>query len=398
MKKIIAFVGETFDVHHGVAYTSPTSVAFLQDCVGRENVYVCSPMQDVTQLRGGYSTSVAVSHIYPAPNYRSTKEFLLKSLLKPTFYRQFMAAADAVIARHQGELFWIRTPSIGSIFFGLRALAAGQTVLHHMCADASNTWRDAKYSSFEKSFGFLVSRFLRYKLRQICKHPNTINLCTGDVLEEFSKKVAPNHTYQFVDVMVKPPTHQPIITYQENQLRILFVGRIVTDKGVFDLLDVAKRLGDRFNFSIAGGGPELERAKAYCEKLDLAHRVLFTGQLPHNQLSQLYDRHDVVVVPSNNFYEGFPRVIMEAWSHHKPVVVANVGGINAFVKHEENGFIFPPGDQEQLYASLLRLVDDATLYNKLYAGAVSMAAQSLQEYWLSDIERILKLHGVASET
>lgn len=75
MKKIIAFVGETFDINNGVAYASETSVAFLQDCIGRENVYVCSPMQEVTDLRGGYSTSVAVHQFYPAPNYRSTKEF-----------------------------------------------------------------------------------------------------------------------------------------------------------------------------------------------------------------------------------------------------------------------------------------------------------------------------------
>ncbi|MFB2642106.1 glycosyltransferase family 4 protein [Shewanella bicestrii] len=394
MKKIIAFVGETFDVHAGVAYTSPTSVAFLQDCIGRDNVYVCSPMQEVTELRGGYSTSVAVSQFYPAPNYRSTKEFLLKVILKPAFYQQFNAMADAVIAKHQGELFWIRTPSIGSIFFGLRALAAGQTVLHHMCADASNTWRDVKYSTFEKGFGFLVSRFLRYKLRQICKHPNTINLCTGNALEDFSKQVAPNNTYQFVDVMVKPPEHVPVIGYKPGKLRVLFVGRVVADKGVFDLLDVAKRLDKQCFFTIAGGGPELEQAKAYSAQLGLADRVVFTGQLPHSELAPLYDQHDVIAVPSNNYYEGFPRVIMEAWSHHKPVVVANVGGIRAFVKHDENGLVFTPGDQTQLYAALLRLADDSALYNKLYNGAALMAEQSLQRYWLADVKRILKLHGV----
>ncbi|WP_339373539.1 glycosyltransferase family 4 protein [Aeromonas veronii] len=394
MKKIIAFVGETFDVHNDVAYTSPTSVAFLQDCVGRENVYVCSPIQEVTQLRGGYSTSVSINQFYPAPNYRSTKEFLIKAIFKPVFYRRFKEVADAVIDRHQGELFWIRTPSIGSIFFGLRALSAGQTVLHHMCADASNTWRDSKYSIFEKGIGFLVSRFLRYKLRQLCKHPNTINLCTGNVLEEFSKRVAPSNTYQFVDVMVKPPAYEPVINYKPRALRVLFVGRVVADKGIFDLLDVAKRLGQACHFTIAGGGPELEQAKIYSMKLGLGEQVVFTGQLPHSDLAPLYDQHDVVVVPSNNYYEGFPRVIMEAWSHHKPVVVANVGGIRAFVKHEQNGLVFTPGNQTQLYEALLRLVDDRALYNLLSSGAVLMAKKSLQQYWLADVKRILKLHGV----
>lgn len=394
MKKIIAFVGETFEMYDGNAYSNPTSVAFLQDCFGRDNVYVCSPKHEVDELRAGYSSSVSAEHFYPSPNYRSTKEFLLKAIFKPGYFREFNAVADTIIAKHAGELFWIRTPSIGSVFFGIRALAAGQVVLHHMCADASNTWRDVKYSFFEKMLGFIVSRYLRRKLRQICRHPGTINLCTGDVLENFSRAIAPNRTYQFVDVMVKPAKIFPPVQREDNRLKVLFVGRVVTDKGVFDLLDVAKKLSQRCRFTIAGGGPELDKAISYSVQLGVRDVVTFTGQLPHSELANLYAHNDVIVVPSNNYYEGFPRVIMEAWSHHKPVVVASVGGIRAFVRHDHNGLIFEPGNKTQLYECLLKLVNDVSVFQRLHIGAIKMAPTSLQSYWLTRVQDILKQHAV----
>lgn len=387
--RIVAFVGETFESFGEHYYTKPTSAAFLQDAIGSENVYVCSPAVDAQKQPVSFSTKVNAEQFHPFPRYSSTKDFVVKSLLKPGFYNRYAKAADKVIAQHKGAYFWIRTPSVGSIVFGLRALKAGEKVLHHMCADASNTWRDAKYSGVEKLFGFILSRYIRRKLKQICQHPNTLNLCTGSALESFSQAIAPKQTVQFVDVMVKPPkslVDKPLVTGFVN---ILFVGRIVEDKGVFDLLQVAARLPGKCHVTIVGDGPDLEKAKALAAELSLNDTVQFTGQLPHQQLSDIYNHSDLVVVPSNNNYEGFPRVIMEAWSHHKPVVVADVGGIRAFVKHGENGLIFSPGDSEQFYQCVSQLVQDEQLYTRVKQGAIEMAPISQQEYWLDVLKQQL---------
>ncbi|MXR69411.1 glycosyltransferase [Shewanella sp. JBTF-M18] len=393
--KIIAFVGETFESFGGYYYTKPTSAAFLQDAVGMDQVFVCSPTVIAAEQPTRFSTKVASDHFHTFPKYSSTKDFVLKSLVNPGFFKRYAKAADDVIRQHPGAYFWIRTPSVGSIVFGLRALKAGEKVLHHMCADASNTWRDAKYSAFEKVFGYVLSRYIRHKLKQICRHSNTVNLCTGNALEDFSKKYAPDRTVQFVDVMVKPPKQLVEKPVTPGFLNLLFVGRIVEDKGVLDLLHVASRLGDQCHVTIVGDGPDLDKAKSLAAQLCLAGKVMFTGQLPHQQLSDIYNQSDLVVVPSNNHYEGFPRVIMEAWSHHKPVVVADVGGIRAFVKDGENGLIFAPGNVEQFYQSVAKIVADATLYTRLRQGAKVMASQSLQTYWLNVLRTKLVQHNDA---
>jgi glycosyltransferase involved in cell wall biosynthesis len=117
--------------------------------------------------------------------------------------------------------------------------------------------------------------------------------------------------------------------------------------------------------------------------------IVFTGQLPHHQLSQLYCESDAVVVPSNNFYEGFPRVIMEGWSHHKPVIVSQVGGVKAFVKNKENGLIFTPGSQPELKRHINDLLVNDGLYQTIKTGAESMAEKSIQDYWVNVLKTLL---------
>ncbi|MGO2374023.1 MAG: glycosyltransferase family 4 protein [Pseudoalteromonas prydzensis] len=388
--KIIAFVGETFQKFNGVCYTKPTSAAFLQDTIGKENVYVCSPCKDVEEKPTDFSTEVDESQFYSFPAYSSTKDFAIKAVFKRGYLKQYQEAADLIIKKHPGEYFWIRTPSIGSVVFGLQALNAGEKVIHHMCADASNTWRDTKYSLPEKVVGYLLSRFIRRKLSQICQYKNTINVCTGDVLEKFSLKYSPNKTYQFVDVMVKQPNISMTTYKKDKQLSLLFVGRIVEDKGIFDLIKVASEFSGNVKVKIVGGGPDLDQAKALVNTFNMQEHIVFTGQLQHKELSQLYCESDAVVVPSNNFYEGFPRVIMEGWSHHKPVIVSQVGGVKAFVNHKENGLIFTPGSQVELRSHISALLSDEMLYEKIKSGAVVMSEKSTQVYWINVLSALLK--------
>lgn len=393
--KIVAFVGETFEKFDKTFYTKPTSAAFLQDAIGKHNVYVCSPSNEVESMPSNFSTEVKQSYFHPFPSYRSTKDFALKSLFKKGYLKSYQLAADKVISKHSGSYFWIRTPSIGSIIFGLRALKAGEKVLHHMCADASNTWRDSKYSFPEKVFGFLLSRFIRYKLSRICIHKNTINLCTGNTLEDFSKKYAPNSTYQFVDLMIKKPVTNTISSQGNTDvIKLLFIGRVVEDKGIFDLINSMSKLDRRVQLTVIGDGPHLERAKLMVNQLGIYSRVLFKGQLPHSELDSYLASTTLVVIPSNNYYEGFPRVIMEAWAYKKPVIVSKVGGVKAFVVHGKNGLIFKQGDSEALFSTIEQLIHDRDLLSRLQKGAEEMQSLSNQQYWIA---RSLEIIGYKNE-
>jgi glycosyltransferase involved in cell wall biosynthesis len=389
--KIIAFVGETFSDYKNKQYTKPTSIAFLQDAFGVVNVCAASPSIKVTDKPESYSTVVDDSNFYTFPRYNSTKQFFINCLTQRGFYSNYVALADKLIKENHGEFFWIRTPSIGSIIFGLRALKADQKVLHHMCADASNTWKDAKYKGVNKVVAFLTSRFIRILLKKICSHKNTINFCTGDVLERFSRKYSKN-TYQFVDVMVKNLNVELKFKVQRSEyLNLLFVGRMVEDKGIFDLIEAVKIHLGKVGLTLVGDGPDLNRAKELVGKYSLEKYITFTGQLPHESLGPLFANADLITVPSNNNYEGFPRVIMEAWTYHKPVIVSNVGGINALVENNKNGLIISPGSVSDLTNSIAVCLENSEVFETIKLGAQNMAQVSTQAYWIKKMKEALNV-------
>ncbi|WP_350314908.1 glycosyltransferase, partial [Pseudoalteromonas sp. TB43-MNA-CIBAN-0091] len=72
-----------------------------------------------------------------------------------------------------------------------------------------------------------------------------------------------------------------------NTINILFVGRIVADKGVFDLIEAISRQNKRVMAIFVGDGPDLVDAKKVVNDKQLHELISFTGQLPHSELNQL---------------------------------------------------------------------------------------------------------------
>lgn len=387
--QIVCYVGEAYKEYEGNYYAKPTSVAFLQDLVGRENVCVASPSSAVDDKPDGYSSYVEGSRFYSFPPYSSTKEFILKCIFKKGYLKSCVVLSDQIIAQHKKALFWVRTPSAGSILFALRVLKARRCLLNHICADATHTWRDKKYGFSEKIFGLVAGYLIRFLLGRLCASPYSLNLCTGDVLENFSRNFAPTRTAQFVDVMVKQVevANSPLAEGQfGSPLRLLFVGRVVADKGIFDLVEALRSVGAGVELTVVGDGPDREKLENIIKNSKLDGRVHLVGQLPHGELSSLYAGSDLVVVPSNNYYEGFPRVIMEAWAHGRPVIVSRVGGIGAFVRPGDNGLVYDKGDIGALAKLIIRCMREPNLLAVLSHGALKMTEVSTQGYWLRQLE------------
>ncbi|PME54414.1 glycosyltransferase [Vibrio lentus] len=379
--KIIAFCGETFKLNsNGDLVAKPTSAAFLQRTFGTENVFVCSPFKNEI-LDQGYSTTLDNEKFFQAPFYSSTKEFLYKSITKRLFLKSYIDFCDEVILNNENSIFWIRTPSLGSIIFGLRVLKHEKKLLNHICANPSDTWKSDKYSFIEKIFGFFVSRFVVFLLGKICSHKLTLNLCTGDVIENLARKYSIN-SKQFVDLMIERPSKANPLNYQKGEiLNLLFVGRLVRDKGIFELISAVKVLKANVKLTIVGDGPDLEEAKRVITDLNLQNMIMFTGQLPHSQLEVLYQNTDLTIVPSDNDYEGFPRVIMESWSQGKPVIVTDVGGVKAFVKDCHNGLIIERGSVDSIVMALQKILTTEHLYEQLLSGVDDIQPLSNIDYW-----------------
>lgn len=112
----------------------------------------------------------------------------------------------------------------------------------------------------------------------------------------------------------------------EGHFVVLFVGRLIKEKGIHLLVEIAKRFdhcGGNMLFLVAGDGPLRHELNLVQKKVKTLRWI---GRLSNRDLSHYYGAADIVVVPSTH-EEGFGRVILEALSCGTPVVASKKGGI-----------------------------------------------------------------------
>jgi len=128
---------------------------------------------------------------------------------------------------------------------------------------------------------------------------------------------------------------------------VLFVGRIVEEKGAHILVRAAPRILaelPRTRFVIAGRGPELDNLRRLVEELGVQHAVNLVGFVDDATRDRLYVCADCAVFPS--LYEPFGIVALEAMAARTPVVASDVGGLHEVVRHGETGITIYPGDPD----------------------------------------------------
>jgi len=148
---------------------------------------------------------------------------------------------------------------------------------------------------------------------------------------------------------------------------VLFVGRLVTNKGANVLLDAVRELsgGDRCEVVFVGDGPlrpDLERAAASAGQ---AGNVRFVGR--SNDVAEWLRRADVLVLPS--FAESSSLVLLEAMASGTCIIASDVGGNRELVDDGRTGLLFSPGDHRALAGVLEEVLADQPLQARLGAAA-----------------------------
>jgi glycosyltransferase involved in cell wall biosynthesis len=152
----------------------------------------------------------------------------------------------------------------------------------------------------------------------------------------------------------------------DNEKIILFVGRLVYEKGVDKLIGAMPKILQYYHDAklvIAGKGPMLDELRAEVNTLGLGNKVYFTGYLTKDKCQKIYKCADVAVFPST--YEPFGIVALEAMLSGNPVVVSDIGGLNEIVDHSLNGMKSYAGNSNSLADSILALLYDPKLCSDL---------------------------------
>jgi len=157
-----------------------------------------------------------------------------------------------------------------------------------------------------------------------------------------------------------------------QDLRVLFAGRLVREKGVHLLLQAIARLTThKIELTVAGDGPEREPLTRQARGLGL-ERVRFMGEVPPADMPRIIADTDVVVIPSlaDAFWtEGTPMILLEAMAGGKCVLASDSGGIRDVIADDANGVLVAANDPNALALALERLAADASLRRRLAGRA-----------------------------
>jgi glycosyltransferase involved in cell wall biosynthesis len=170
-----------------------------------------------------------------------------------------------------------------------------------------------------------------------------------------------------------------------------FVGRLVREKGILELLEAGRRIRQRVPALrlLVVGPTDSDKSDALhpevAREYGLEDICIFTGR--RQDMADLYSMMDVLALPS--YREGFPRTPMEASLMEVPSVVTDVRGCREAVEHGRNGLIVPARD-----ATALAKAIEALLLDRDSAAALGKAGRilALERFDQQQIFSAVKLH------
>jgi glycosyltransferase involved in cell wall biosynthesis len=141
--------------------------------------------------------------------------------------------------------------------------------------------------------------------------------------------------------------------------RLLFVGRLCSQKNLALLLEVVKTLRDStkaaFELRLVGDGKSESELCAVIEREKLSGWVAFRGSVPREKIVEEFAAADIFVLTSD--YEGYPRVLMEAAAAALPIVTTAVSGSDEAIVDGETGYVVPVRARDTFIEKLLMLFE-----------------------------------------
>lgn len=213
------------------------------------------------------------------------------------------------------------------------------------------------------------------------KHCTGILTASEDISEQLAQLTANQHL----------PIRRFLPTYSRTEFagvgkpdenrspfRVLFVGRIESDKGVFDVLEIAKRFASQgrqdITFDLCGKGSMLESLRLAAKEAGIDSSFVCHGHCNKPQMREMFKQAHVVIVPTRkDFIEGFNQVVVESVLCGRPVVTSAVCPALAYVRNA--AVEVAPNDIKAYGDALLKLCDDRQFYEQKRRGCIGAQEQ-----------------------
>jgi len=170
-----------------------------------------------------------------------------------------------------------------------------------------------------------------------------------------------------IDVERFSPDVAPIEEFCDGKQNILFLGRLERRKGAIYLIkayhEVKKQIPNS-RLIIAGPGTRLRKPYEKWIRNQGLEDVVFTGYVSEEDKPRYFKTADVYCSPATS-RESFGIVLLEAMAVGKPVVASNIDGYSSVITHGQDGLLVPPRDTGSLTQTLISILSDKKLQQKL---------------------------------
>lgn len=200
-------------------------------------------------------------------------------------------------------------------------------------------------------------------------------------LQALARSFAPELPVAVIPNGVDATAFSPAPKQEEiaGPVRLLFVGRLVYQKGLDVLLAALAPLAAEtdFHLELIGDGDERAGLEAEARRRGFAPKLTFSGWLARDEIARRYRAAEVFVFPSRD--EGMPNVVLEAMASGLPIVATAIAGSEELVRDGINGLLVPSENAAALTGALRRIIADAALRAKM--GRASRARIEAEYTW-----------------
>lgn len=260
----------------------------------------------------------------------------------------------------------------------------------------------SKGSFIRKSIALYIAKFFHKKvifnihpIHFVQFYENTNNYIKGMVRDVLNKsdlilvlsdkiriKISEICQNENIKVLYNPVVIKEIVQNNNENINILFLGKLCKAKGVYDVIEAGKYIqNNNVTINLYGDG-NLEEFEKLIVENNLQKKIEIKGWISGNKKDEAFRNSDIYILPS--YSEGLPMSILEAMAIGLPIISTPVGGTPDAVEEGANGFLIQPGDYKALAEKIDLLAGDKKLREKMGAESYRIAKEKF------DINVIIK--------
>ncbi len=312
-----------------------------------------------------------------------------------------------VIEREQPDIIHAHSPALNGVAAYQAARQSGLPLVYEVRA----FWEDAAVNLGTCREGSLRYRLTRAMETYVLKNADAVTcICQGLKDDIIARGIDPQRTTTIpnaVDLEQFEQLHTKSADLLQrhnlvNKSVIGFIGSFYEYEGLDILIKAFEQLRQplpELRLLLVGGGPQETTLKRLAKKLGVEEQVIFTGRVPHKQVSHYYSLVDALVYPRKSMRLTelvTPLKPMEAMAQGKQVLASDVGGHRELIKHGDNGYLFAADSPTALAQSITNLLGDSSTHQQVIDNGLAFVRE--ERNWANSVHRYHQIYQALQRT